>query len=212
MIKNIVFDFGDVFINLDKEATNRAFKNVGIDGLPEYMVHQCTSFEKGKCSTEKFLLRFVDRYFSALKGKGFEDKKEAFINIWNSILLDFPIHRLVFLQELAKSKKYRLFLLSNTNELHISWIQNDWGSELYNEFKNCFEQFYLSHEIGFRKPNADIYEFVLQENNLKAEETFFIDDTLENTLAAEKLGIKTWNINPEREDVTTLLTKKEFNL
>ena len=212
MIKNIIFDFGDVFINLDKEATNKAFKNAGIDGLPDYMVYQCENFEKGICSTEKFLNRFVDRYFKELKGEGFKDKKEEFISIWNSILLDFPIHKLVFLQELAKLKKYRLFLLSNTNELHISWIQNDWGSELYNEFKNCFEQFYLSHEIGFRKPNADIYEFVLQENNLKAAETFFIDDTLENTLAAEKLGIKTWNINPEREDVTTLLTKKEFNL
>ena len=50
----------------------------------------------------------------------------------------------------------------------------------------------------------------IQENSLKAEETFFIDDTLENTLAAEKLGIKAWNINPEKEDITTLLTKKEF--
>jgi putative hydrolase of the HAD superfamily len=212
MIKNIVFDFGDVFINLDKEAVNRAFKNADIDCFPDYMVYQCEKFEIGKCSTEKFLHRFVDRYFLELNGKTFEDKKEEFISIWNSILLDFPIHKLLFLQELAKSKKYRLFLLSNTNELHISWIQKDWGSELYNEFKNCFEEFYLSHEIGLRKPNVAIYEFVLQENNLKAEETFFIDDTLENTIAAEELGIKTWNINPKREDITTLLTKKEFKL
>jgi FMN phosphatase YigB (HAD superfamily) len=94
--------------------------------------------------------------------------------------------------------------------MHIKWIQNDWGSELYEAFKSCFEQFYLSHEIHFRKPNLDIYQFVLQENKLKAEETFFIDDTLENTMAAEKLGIQTWNLIPGKEDVVDLLTRKEF--
>ena len=103
-------------------------------------------------------------------------------------------------------------LLSNTNDLHISWIIKDWGVELYDEFKNCFEQFYLSHEIGLRKPNANIYEFVLSENNLKAEETFFIDDTYENTYSAQMLGIKTWNIQPETEDVVDLLAQKEFDI
>ena len=132
------------------------------------------------------------------------------MNAWNAILLDFPTHRLTFLKELAKSKQYRLFLLSNTNDMHISWIQENWGSTLYLEFKNCFEEFYLSHEIHFRKPNADIYEFVLQENNLIADETFFIDDTEENTRAAEKLGIKTWNLQPGKEDIIDLFIKKEF--
>ena len=128
----------------------------------------------------------------------------------NAILLDFPLHRLEFLKELNASKKYRLFLLSNTNELHISWIQNDWGIELYNEFKRCFEQFYLSHEIQMRKPNSNIFEFVLNENNLQAKETIFIDDTQENTDAAKELGIHVWNNNPLTEDVIELLNRKEF--
>jgi putative hydrolase of the HAD superfamily len=205
MIKNIVFDFGDVFINLDKEATSKALENYVVKGkpFPPHLIGTSYKYEKGEISTETFVRRFTD-YFCIRPN-------ELFVEIWNSILLDFPIHRLVFLQELAKSKKYRLFLLSNTNELHISWIQNDWGMSLYNEFKNCFEQFYLSHEIALRKPNADIYEYVLKENNLVAAETYFVDDTKENTVAAEKLGIKVWNINPEKEDVTTLLTRKEFN-
>lgn len=202
MIKNIVFDFGDVFINLNKEATFVELAKLGVEDITEEMMNVAKRYEVGKISTQKFVHFFE---------KEFDINSEALIKAWNAILLNFPLHRLQFLKELAATKKYRLFLLSNTNELHISWIQNNWGMKLYNEFKGCFEKFYLSHEISFRKPNADIYEFVLQEDNLKAEETFFIDDTEENTIAAEKLGIKVWNIIPGKEDVVDLLTKKEFN-
>ena len=111
---------------------------------------------------------------------------------------------------LNTSKKYRLFLLSNTNDLHISWIQKEWGIKKYREFKSCFEKFYLSHEICLRKPNANIYEFILNENHLRANETLFIDDTKDHTDAAKKLGIHVWNIDPLVEDVVNLWTRKEF--
>jgi len=202
MIKNIVFDFGDIFINLDKEATFKELATLGVSQITEEMMAFAHQYEKGEISTNDFIDFFH---------QNFKINKSDLVCAWNAILLNFPKHRLQFLKELAASNKYRLFLLSNTNDLHIKWIQNDWGSQLYNEFKNCFEQFYLSHEIGFRKPNADIYEFVLRENKLKAEETFFIDDTLENTVAAEKLGIQTWNLIPGKEDVVDLLMKKEMN-
>jgi putative hydrolase of the HAD superfamily len=101
--------------------------------------------------------------------------------------------------------------LSNTNSLHISWIQKTWGAELYSEFKKCFEKFYLSHEIHLRKPNQDIYKFVLNTNRLVPEETFFIDDIEENTTTASTLGINVWNINPACEDVVDLFSQKEFN-
>lgn len=201
MIKNVIFDFGDVFINLDKPAVLKNLAKFGIKEVDKESMQVIYQYEKGKISTDYFVLFFHEK---------FEIPKEGFIFAWNSILLDFPIRRLAFLKSLALSKKQRLFLLSNTNELHISWIQNNWGKELYAEFKNCFEQFYLSHEINMRKPNSDIYEFVLQENNLKVSETFFIDDVLENTEAAEKLGIRTWNLIPGKEDVVDLLTKKEL--
>jgi putative hydrolase of the HAD superfamily len=202
MIKNIIFDFGDIFINLDKEATINALAKFGIREIDEESMKVVYQYEEGKISTEDFVAFF---------SKQFKIAKEDVIVAWNAILLNFPIHRLAFLKELTESKKHRLFLLSNTNDLHISWIQNNWGNKMYQEFKNCFEQFYLSHEINFRKPNSEIYEFVLQENNLKAVETFFIDDLKENTNAAEILGIKTWNLIPGKEDVVNLLTKKELN-
>lgn len=201
MIKNIIFDFGDIFINLDKPATLRELAKLGVTDISESMMKVYHQYEMGLISTDEFVGYFHNEFGIA---------KEDLIRSWNAILLDFPKERLQFIKELSASKKYRLFLLSNTNDLHISWIQNDWGSELYNEFKNCFEQFYLSHEIHFRKPNADIYEFVLQENNLVAEETLFIDDTKENTDSANELGIHVWNLIPGEDEVTELFTKKEF--
>jgi putative hydrolase of the HAD superfamily len=203
MIKNIIFDFGDVFINLDKQATIRELYQLGVREISDEMIEVYKMYEVGKLSTEEFVTRFTDLFP--------EISDVDFINAWNAILKDFPLYRFDFLKSLAASKKYRLFLLSNTNDLHISWIQNDWGKELFNEFGSCFEQFYLSHEMHLRKPNADIYEFVLSQNDLKPEETFFIDDTKENTDTAENLGIKVWNINPETEDVVDLLAKKEFD-
>ena len=140
--------------------------------------------------------------------ENFKVSSKDFIKAWNSILLDFPKKRLDFLKDIFQNREYRLFLLSNTNHLHICWIQESWGAELYNEFKGYFEQFYLSQEINFRKPNKDIYEFVLKENNLVAEETLFIDDTKINTDAAQKLGIHVWNLIPGEEDVTELFDKK----
>ncbi len=202
MIKNIIFDFGDIFINLDKEATLKALAKFGIHEIGKESMKVAYRYEEGKISTEDFVAFF---------SRQLKITKKDLIVAWNAILLDFPKDRLAFLKKLAESKKYCLFLLSNTNDLHISWIQNDWGEELYNEFKDCFEQFYLSHEINFRKPNTEIYQFVLNENKLKAEETFFIDDTKENTDAAERLGIKTWNLIPGKEDVVDLQTQKELN-
>ena len=203
MIKNIVFDFGDVFINLDKEATFRRLKKLGVKEFTDELLELGKQYEMGMITTQEFVKTFKTLFPSI--------SEIDFKNAWNSMLLDFPPHRLSFLKSLANSKKYRIFLLSNTNDLHISWIQKTWGRKLFSEFKNCFEKFYLSHEIHLRKPNKNIYEFVIESNKLTPEETFFVDDTEENTIMANKLGIKSWNLNPNSEDVVDLFSKKEFN-
>ena len=198
MIKNIVFDFGDIFINLDKKLFAEELQKIHISQESEEMLPILQQYEMGLVSTDKFLTFFEERLSIS------EDKLKR---AWNSILLDFPKERLRFIQNLSESKKYRLFLLSNTNDLHISWIQQNWGMEQYNAFKICFEQFYLSHEINLRKPNNNIYEFVLTSNDLEPKETLFIDDTKENTDAAKALGIHIWNLKPGKEDVLELPTK-----
>ena len=202
MIKNIIFDFGDIFINLDKLATYREMDKLGVSEISDEMIAVYHQYEKGLMTTNDFINFYHDK---------FGIKKEGLINAWNAILLDFPKERLDFLKEISASKKYRLFLLSNTNDLHIKWVQNSVGEVFYQEFKNSFEQFYLSHEINLRKPNSEIYEFVLNENNLIADETLFVDDLKENTDSARKLGIHVWNLIPKKEDVTELLTKIKMN-
>ena len=202
MIKNIIFDFGDIFINLDKEATAKALAQLGITEISEETLMICQQYEMGLLSTTSFIDFFETK---------FQVPSEKLITAWNAILLDFPAHRLKFIQELAKNANYNLFLLSNTNELHISLIQENWGMHLYNTFKNCFGYFYLSHEMKMRKPNAIIFEYILKEHSLVPLETLFIDDTKENTDAAKLLGIQTWNLIPGQDDIIHLFNQKQFS-
>ena len=202
MIKTIIFDFGDVFINLDKEgAMANALQTFGVNEFSDDMIKINTLYEQGLISTNEFL-EFYQQTFPLVS-------KQDIIDSWNVILKDFPLYRLNFLKQLASKNEYKLILLSNTNALHINWVKE--SISFYPEFKNCFGKFYLSHEIQLRKPNHEIYQFVLQENDLIANETLFIDDTTENTNAANELNIIIWNLNPKSEDITDLFSiKKEL--
>jgi len=200
MIKNIIFDFGDVFINLDKQVIFREMSSYGgtIELTPE-MMRLNDTYEVGDISTEAFIENLAKLYPQA--------SPEEITRIWNSMLLDFPDERLRFIEGMAAEGKYRLLLLSNTNALHIPHVKKIMGAEKFHRFKGAFEKFYLSHEINLRKPDAEIYEFVLNENGLKAAETFFIDDTKQNTDAAEKLGIQCWHLKVGKEDIVQLKSK-----
>lgn len=200
MIKTIIFDFGDVFINLDKKrARQHAMHLYGVNAFSEEIVATNTRYEKGLISTTSFL----DFYQNAFP----QDSKENIIHSWNIILKDFPRHRFDFLRQLSNKNEYKLILLSNTNELHINWVMDH--ISFFNDFKNCFDKFYLSHEIHLRKPNHDFYQFVIQQNGLTENEILFIDDTLENIQVATQLGMHTWNINPKEEDITDLFVLKK---
>ncbi|MFV0539841.1 MAG: HAD family hydrolase [Aestuariibaculum sp.] len=200
MIKTLIFDFGNVFINLNIEkAVTTAQQAFNIDFFSEEITKKNESYETGQITTDGFLT-FYSEKFPQLS-------KEALIEIWNVILHDFPKHRLEFIQKLKKENKYKLILLSNTNELHIDHIKKQ--VPFYNDFKNCFDAFYLSHEIHLRKPNSEIFKFVLKENTLNPTECLFIDDVKENCIAANKLGIKTWHINPKTEEVSSLFETKK---
>ena len=199
MIKTIIFDFGDIFINLDKSATPAQLEKFGIKNLPESIVAINQEYEKGLISSEEFFESYKNE-FSAVE-------KEQFLDAWNAILIDFPEYRLEFIKKLAAEKDYQLLLLSNTNEIHIDWVKEN--VSFFNEFQQCFDAFYLSYEINFRKPDANIYEYVLKQHDLKPEECLFIDDTKENTDAAAALGINVWNLEPTREDVIDLFTTKK---
>ncbi|WP_281238973.1 HAD family hydrolase [Flavobacterium praedii] len=198
MINAIIFDFGDVFINLDKQATMDGLKNLGISQWNEDLNQLNLQYEIGSISEEDFLFGIQKHTDNA----SIEDISKA----WNAILLDFPLYRLEFLQMLAK--KYRLFLLSNTDAIHIETFEQKSGTSFYSDFYQCFEKVYFSFEIGMRKPNPEVYTFVLNQNGLQAKQTLFIDDKKENTDAALELGLPVWNLQVGKEDVVDLFDKK----
>ncbi len=196
MIKNIIFDFGDIFINLDKLGPAKALQSYGYTEPTSKITALSNAYEKGEISSA---------YFTDLVGKELKNaSSETLKKAWNSMILDFPEYRLKFIKDLAKQKKYRLFLLSNTNELHIEQVQLNMELSRYQDFRACFEHFYLSHEIHMRKPDLEIYKFVIEQHSLLPHQTLFIDDTKENTDAAERIGIATWNLKVGVEDIIEL--------
>lgn len=198
-IKNLIFDFGDVFINLDKPAIERELFKLGVpETITLDMYHVASEYEKGLISNDTFTKYFTNKFAHI--------SKSSLIKAWNAIILDFPEHRLKFIEQIRKDNKYKLILLSNTNNFHIEQVIKNMSSSRYERFKNCFHKFYLSQEIHLSKPSAAIYEFVLNENNLNPNQCLFVDDLKENTDAASKLGIHTWNLIPGKEEVTHLFT------
>lgn len=197
MIDTIIFDFGDIFINLDKQGTISGFQNLGMkEWIPEFDELNF-SFEVGAISPEDFIGGFQKQLPNV--------STEEILKAWNTVLADFPLYRLEFLQEL--SKKYRLFLLSNTDSIHIKTFEEKSGPSFYQDFYNCFEKVYFSFNLGMRKPDPKIYQYLIDKHNLVPENTLFVDDKKENTDSAAALGIKVWNLQVGKEDVVDLYNK-----
>ncbi|MBZ4033155.1 HAD family phosphatase [Flavobacterium sp. 17A] len=196
MIDAIIFDFGDIFINLDKAATITGLQKLGMTEWNSEFDQLNFSFETGSISPEDFIGGFQKRLPNT--------SKEEILKAWNAVLADFPKYRLEFLQEL--SKKYRLFLLSNTDSIHINTFEKN-NPSFYQDFYNCFEKVHFSFDMGLRKPDPKIYQTLLDEHNLIPANTLFVDDKTENTDSAAALGIKVWNLQVGKEDVVDLYKK-----
>ncbi len=203
MINAIIFDFGDVFLNLEKDAQLAAFQKLGLNELwTDDLMAQNDRFEKGQITEQEFLESFQKE----LPNASLLDIRAA----WNTIIGDFPLERLEFLQML--SGKYRLFLLTNTDEIHISWFEHKTGMSFCTAFYTSFEKVLYSYEMGMRKPDPAIYSHILEKFDLSPKRTLFIDDKKSNTDAAAALGLHVWNLQVGKEDVTELFQKKEFPL
>jgi putative hydrolase of the HAD superfamily len=203
MINAIIFDFGDVFLNLEKDAQVAAFQKLGLNELwTDDLMAQNDRFEKGQITEQEFLESFQKE----LPNASLLDIRAA----WNTIIGDFPLERLEFLQML--SGKYRLFLLTNTDEIHISWFEHKTGMSFCTAFYTSFEKVLYSYEMGMRKPDPAIYYHILEKYDLSPKRTLFIDDKKSNTDAAAALGLHVWNLQVGKEDVTELFQKKEFPL
>jgi glucose-1-phosphatase len=198
-VSTLIFDFGDVLINLDKAAPLQAFQQMGLENWHPELEKANLAFEVGKINENEFLQAFQN----FLTSKSFDEIRDT----WNLIIKDLPEHRIAFLEDLKKD--YRLVLLSNTDKIHIKRFEQTHDKGLVNRFYALFDEVFYSYEIGFRKPNTDCYEFVLSKLGVKAETVFFIDDKKENTEAAKALGWHVWNLEVGKEEVTALLQKIE---
>lgn len=184
-LRNIIFDLGGVIINVNYHKTSEAFQKLGIKNFDEIYskAKQSTLFddlEKGLIENVEFENRLKEFLPSA--------SNEDLINAWNAMLMNIPEERIEFLTELKQ--KYRIFLLSNTNRIHVSAFMKSM-MEVYNRniFEEIFEKYYFSCEIGMRKPDPEVFEYVLSENQLSARETLFIDDSPQHIEGALQAGL-----------------------
>ena len=189
-IRNIIFDFGGVIINIDYKATIEAFKKLGIDNFDELysQANQSNLFddiETGKISPQHFingLLKLLPNGISP----------NQVVHAWNAMLLDIPKSRIELLQEL--SAKYHIFLLSNTNSIHIDAALRTWNKISDEPIESVFETVYFSHVIGMRKPNVEIFDYVCEKHELNTKETLFIDDSIQHIEGAKRSGLQTLHL------------------
>jgi len=198
MINTIIFDFGDIFINLEKDKALAEFEKLGLSGPNNELLEANEMFERGQIREDQFLETFQ----KFLPEADIEEIRSA----WNAVIGEFPLYRLEFLQLL--STKYRLFLLTNTDQIHINEFEENVGASFFSDFYQCFEKVYYSFEMGMRKPDPQIFSYILNKHDLSPKRTLFIDDKKENTDAAAALGINVWNLQVGKEDVVELFDKK----
>lgn len=187
-IKHIIFDLGNVLLNIDPLLTDKALRELNIPDFDKVYsnLNEKNIFHDLETNTIS-PRQFIDSIREA-SGLALEDFQ--IIDAWNALLLDFPLRRLQILQQLQLH--YDLVLLSNTNEIHEEYfnkvLHKAHGIPNIGVF---FDKVYYSHRVGMRKPNPAIFQRVIDDCDFKPEHTLFIDDLEQNTLAAESLGIRT---------------------
>jgi putative hydrolase of the HAD superfamily len=188
-IKNIIFDFGGVIIDIDFWQSINAFIKLGAMNFEKVYSQSKQSqifddLDKGAISSDEFCTA-MKSYFP------YTVTKQQILDAWNAILIGIPENRIRILETVRK--QYRIFLLSNTNIIHyrvyIKELQQKYG---YKDLSGLFEKVYLSYEVKMRKPETDFFKLVLKENGLIPDETLFIDDSEQNLPPAVSLGMKTF--------------------
>ncbi len=190
-IKNIIFDFGGVLFEIDYFKPIEAFAQLGYANFGDVytQANQNPIFdllETGKVSNEDFWI-FLHSHVPHASRNQVE-------HAWNCILLYLMPEKVRFVKAL-REKGYRTFLLSNTNAIHVEVFEKmiDESMGLI-EFKTAFEKVYYSNEIGIRKPHPQTFTTICEWNDLKPEETLFIDDSAQHVNGAQEAGLKVFHL------------------
>ncbi len=188
-VKNIIFDLGGVLLNIDFNRTYDAFKDLGVSDLKsQFNLYAADklfeALEIGAVSEDDFCTALLKK---CKPGTSFEQIRNA----WNAILVDFRLESLDFLSSL--SDKYNLYLLSNTNSIHLTAFHQIFTKQTGKEnFDAYFKEAYYSHLIKKRKPFPATYQHVIDLAGIKSAETLFIDDSKLNIDGAKEAGLNTY--------------------
>ena len=197
-IKNIVFDLGGVLVGLDGQRSIEAFDRLGCEAVSQYIIDHRTEdlfyrIELGLIDTHGFCEEIRQMTSTAATD-------EEMVAAWNALLTELTPHRAQRILQLREAG-YKLFLLSNTNDMHWQYCAHVLFPK---EVLEAFERVFLSYEMQLAKPDSRIFEQLLQETGIAADETLFIDDNLDNIKAAQALGIHTYH-NPSIDKWTEAL-------
>ncbi len=206
-IKNIIFDFGGVICDLDIPRTVEKFKEFGLSKA-EFSGNQeeqdrrfgllVSTYETGLIGSQQFRDAIRNHY-------QVPPSDTAIDEAWNALLVGIPESRIRLLESIRET--YRIFLLSNSNEIHYLKYREEFQQQYgYRDFDALFEKVYFSYRLHLKKPDPAIFRWVLNENKLNPAETLFIDDTLLHVEAAQELGITGYHLR-EGEDLTSLFEK-----
>lgn len=197
--ETIIFDYGGILLNIDYNKTVDEFVKLSpqLDRDLFYnkkkQIEIFDLLETGRIEPEEFLLKLA-RHLD-------HDNIDAIKSAWCALLLDLPKERIDFIKELKNQK--RIFMLSNINQIHEDHLKKYLAEIQESDFYDHFEKAYFSHHIQMRKPNIEIFEFVIEDNNLDPSKTLFIDDSPQHIEAAKKTGLNTFWL----ENANTLITK-----
>ncbi len=194
-IKNILFDFGGVIINIDHQRVERAFSHLGVDNFDELYSKAIQNnlfinLEKGLIEPDKFRTEL-----RKISGLNVSDK--ILDKTWNEIIGDYPTARIELLKKI--SGNYNLYLLSNTNIIHYNYYISKFETEFGFDFNSLFRKTYWSFMIGKRKPDKEVYEYIASDSKIIPGETLFVDDSEQNIEAAIAVGYQVFHITAKND-------------
>lgn len=184
--KQLIFDLGNVLYDIDFTKMYKAFDELGVPNFENHFTLNKSDqiffdLEKGFINQEEFCNGFNALYKLTLS-------HHQIINAWNSLLVGYRKESIDWVKE--HNGQFDTFLYSNTNQIHYDYFIPQYSREIGGNFENLFKTPYYSHKMGQRKPDPASFQFILDKEGLKAEETLFIDDNEPNIIAAASVGLQ----------------------
>ena len=190
--KSLIFDLGNVLYDIDFVKMYKAFEQLGIPNFENHFTLNKSDqiffdLEKGVINESAFCNGFNALYQLNLS-------HQQIIDAWNSLLVGYRKESIDWVKE--HNGQFDTFLYSNTNQIHYDYFIPQFSREIGGNFENLFKTPYYSHKMGQRKPDPASFQFILDKEGLKAEETLFIDDNEPNIIAAASVGLQVLYLKP----------------